>query len=70
MKIAEALTLLLLLLHSTTEEEDGEEEDGEEEEEKEEKGDSQPQLPPGENCSILMRLIISKIGFLWTIIGT
>ena len=44
MKIAEGLTLLLLLLHSTTEEEDGEEE------EKEEKGDSQPQLPPGENC--------------------
>ena len=64
MKIAEGLTLLLLLLHSTTEEEDGEEE------EKEEKGDSQPQLPPGENCLILMRLIISKIGFLWTIIGT
>ena len=62
MKIAEGLTLLLLLLHSTTEEEDGEE--------KEEKGDSQPQLPPGENCLILMRLIISKIGFLWTIIGT
>ena len=47
MKIAEGLTLILLLVHSTIE---GEEEEELEEKEEDGKDDSQPQLPPGEDC--------------------
>ena len=47
MKIALGLALLFLLVHSTIEEE---------EEEEEEEDSQQPQLPPGEDCVLIICL--------------